>query len=140
MDMDGVEGLKSAEVEELKSEGGAPTVQGWRPPMDISELGIRWRRFWVPGGYEKWVCAWRNEHHAHVYELEVAPWKEGWAARGFTDGKGPLFELRVNGRDAAQRLGFAAMRAWLRRSHRNALRTMRRLAGDGSPHPEGVGE
>ncbi len=106
----------------------------WKP-LDIPELGISFQRF-HSAEYEMYVAAWRDgENSSHVYALAVERVGTEWCAVGTNDGH-EVFSVTCASRYLTQRLGLAAMRAYLIRGHRKTWRKARRLAEDGSPHPE----
>ena len=123
---------------------------------DIPEIGIEYHQYNTEE-YYKFLCWWHNKENprGHVYEVTVKPWcydmspsdaPAGSKARKFRalcqiDGR-VIFSIESGNKNVAIDSALSAMRAHHRKTHRSALRTLRRAeaakqqADDNKPpHP-----
>lgn len=111
-------------------------VQGEKPftrlsLVNIPELNIEFHNFYT-ADFFKAVCYWENKDgERRVYEITVKPWAATgtakWRARAQVCGK-VLFYLEAASKCLAIECALVAMRQYLIRSHRCALRTYRKAA------------
>ena len=102
--------------------------------MSLPEIGIVFQAFYVKQ-YIRYVAFWQDRHDEikrHVYELMVEPALSPglWRARAYVDNK-ILFSMSASSKWWASRIGGAAFKSYLLRTHRAAVRTARKSAAAG---------
>ena len=110
-----------------KPEGDSPAEAQSRrddkpwEPLEIPACGIDFRRY-HGADCEVYICAWKDGHISHVYEVRMRKVEEEkWVAVLSNDGR-KLCTLSAPSRQLAYRCALGAMRAYLRRGHRKTIR------------------
>ena len=64
-----------------------------------------------------------DKNQNHVYEVRISKGESGpgWRAVGYVDER-PIFGIVAQAKHRTELLGFAAMKAWLKRGHRRLIR------------------
>ena len=113
------------ETEMLIKTGLEPELSEWHP-LEIPECDIDFQRFYSQD-CEVYICAWKNENIAHVYEVRCSRFEGQWRATLSNDGR-TVGELLAPGRHACYMLALGAMRAYLRRGHRKTIKAKKAAA------------
>lgn len=108
----------------------AASEKPWKP-LEIPECGIDFNRYHSKD-CEVFVCAWKDDHISHVYEVRCRKVEDGkWLAVLSNDGR-KLCTLSAPTRHLAYRFALGAMRNYLRRGHRKTIRRAAAAAAAGN--------
>ena len=113
-------------------EDGCPDTDkrsGFASVIAMPEIGLQFDRI-RSDGITYFIGKWQNDQYSHVYTLRVEKWGGGnghWSAIGENDGR-QIFALSVHSRQLCEKLGFAALRKYIRIGHRRTLKKQKRLA------------
>ena len=95
-------------------------------PLEIPECGIDFKRFYSQD-CEVYICAWKNENQAHMYEVRCSRFEGQWRATLSNNGR-TVGELLAPSRHTCYTLALGAMRAYLRRGHRKTISKAKKAA------------
>ncbi len=102
--------------------------------LDMPEIGLHFERI-RSNDITYFIGKWKNERFSHVYILTVRPLINpitkhliGWQAFGENDGR-RIFHLTLECRQLCEKLGFAALRKYIRIGHRRTLKRLKRQRG-----------
>ena len=104
-----------------------PERSEWKP-LEIPECGIDFRRY-HSADCEVYICAWKNENQAHVYEVRCSRFEGQWRATLSNDVR-TVGELLAPSRHTCYTLALGAMRAYLRSGHRKTISKAKKAASD----------
>ena len=93
----------------------------------MPEIGLHFNRF-RSDGITYFIGKWQNDQYNHVYTLRVEKWGGGtghWSAIGENDGR-HIFTIHSPSRQLCEKLGFAALRKYIRIGHRRTLKSQKR--------------
>ena len=93
------------------------------PTLYFPDLGIAFRRF-HSAAITKYVGEWKNFKDSHIYELVIKAADDGWCAEVSNDGR-YIFRVHYRGRNFCEKLGKAAMRKYIRHTHRQTLKSLK---------------
>lgn len=95
-------------------------------PFTIEDLGIEFSRF-SARDFELHCATWRDDANSHIYSVRVSHAPYGWLAVLENDGR-EVGRVSAATKASCADLALGAMKAYLVRGHRKALRTLRRDA------------
>ena len=101
-----------------------------REDLRIEELGIEFVPLWSK---DHWLVAasWHDGQNAHVYSVRMGrDGDRGWTAHLENDGREFATLSSPLSAWTAIKMGLSAMKAYIRRGHRRAIRTLNRQAVD----------
>lgn len=128
---------------EDSKEDGCPDTDrrgGLASYLDMPEIGLQFERI-RSNDITYFIGKWKNERFSHVYMLTVRPLINsitnrliGWQAFGENDGR-RIFHLTLESRHLCEKLGFAALRKYIRISHRRTLKRLKKNQKEGADGP-----
>lgn len=106
---------------------GTGKLGGLAKVIDMPEIGLKFDRI-RSDGITYFIGKWKNDQYSHVYSLRVEKWGGGnghWIAIGENDGR-HIFTINSPSRQLCEKLGFAALRKYIRIGHRRTLKSLKR--------------
>jgi hypothetical protein len=117
-------------------EDGCPDTDkrsGLSRVIDMPEIGLQFERI-KSNDITYFIGKWQNEMFSHVYTLRVQRIGCMWTCKGENDGR-HIFTLHSPSRQLCEKLGFAALRKYIRIGHRRTLKRLKKNQKEGADGP-----